>query len=246
MKKFFWLLLPFLISCDKNPDPRTLWHNRESLKQLSNKNLEQSQKELIDAFQFDPYQFELHLNLGFNLELQKDNEKALKQYSAAEVYAQNPFQRFVSRFNRAQLLAQEKKVEEALAEYQRALEIAPSSKEVKTNIELLIQQQEGQGQGKGEDQKNKEQDKDSEESKDKKDGENKDQDKKDKDDKDGKKEEKKDYKPNQKYKPREFKGELNPSDIKKILDEIKQQEQKIRAEYNKKNDYKERPRDKDW
>ena len=44
----------------------------------------------------------------------------------------------------------------------------------------------------------------------------------------------------------EFKGELSRGDVKKILDEIKQQEQKIRAEYNKKNDYKERPRDKDW
>ena len=33
--------------------------------------------------------------------------------------------------------------------------------------------------------------------------------------------------------------------VKKILEELKQQEQKIRAEYNRKG-AKERPRDKDW
>jgi len=252
MRKLLWLLFPFLISCEKTVDPRTLLHNRESVKMLNSKNLEASQGELIEAFQFDPYQPELHLNLGLNLELQKENEKALKQYATAEKYSLNAFQKFISRFNRAQLLAQEKKTEEALQEYQRALEIVPTSKEVKTNIELLMQQNQGQGNDKNNQDKNDEKNKGDDQSKDKKDGEGKDQqdpkdqqDKKDQEQK-NRDQQNKQYKPNSKYQPREFKGELSPGDVKKILDEIKQQEQKIRAEYNKKNDYKERPRDKDW
>lgn len=229
----------FMISCGKNPDVRTIWHNHQSIKLLNSKNPEGSQKDLIEALRFDPFQPEVHLNLGLNFEILNQNENALKQYSTVEKYSNNSFQVFISRFNRAQLLAREKKIEEALAVYQSALEIVPTSKEVKTNIELLTQQQQGDGQGKGD--QNEQKDNKSQDDK-----PNKNDDDKDQKDKEQKENQKKDYKPNQKYQPREFKGELSKSDVKKILDELKQQEQKIRAEYNKKNDYKERPRGKDW
>jgi len=245
MKKLVWLFLPFLFSCGKTPDPRTLWHNRQAVKFLNGKNNEASQQELLEAFQYDPYQPELHLNLGLNLELRQDTEKALQQYGTAERYAENPFQKFVSRFNRAQLLGRQKKTEEALQEYQRALEIAPTSKEAKTNIELLMQSQQGQSDQQQQNNQNNQDQKDQKQ--DQKDQQNKDDQKKQDEQKDNK-DQKKEYKPNSKYQPREFKGELSPSDVKKILDEIKQQEQKIRAEYNKKNEYKykERPNEKDW
>jgi len=116
-----------------------------------------------------------------------------------------------------------------LALYQKALSVIPSSKEVKTNIELLLQQQQGQGDGKGDNKNN--------DSKGNGQGQSQDQ--------------KKDQQPQQyqqstKYKPRQFQGkELNEGDVKKILGELKQQESKIRAEYNKK-EMKEQPRDKDW
>lgn len=239
MKILLLLTIIFMVSCGKNPDVRTIWHNHQSIKLLNNKNPEASQKDLIEALRFDPFLSEIHLNLGLNFEILNQNENALKQYANGEKYSDNSFQVFISRFNRAQLLAREKKIEEALSAYQSALEIVPTSKEVKTNIELLTQQQQGGGQGKGD--QNEQQDEKSQD--DKQNGEGKDQ--KDKNQKE-KENQKKEYKPNQKYQPREFKGELSKSDVKKILDELKQQEQKIRAEYNKKNDYKEQPRGKDW
>ena len=46
-----------------------------------------------------------------------------------------------------------KKIPEALEQYQAALEINPTSSEVKTNIELLIQQQNQGGQGENDQEK---------------------------------------------------------------------------------------------
>ncbi|HEY1078895.1 MAG TPA: tetratricopeptide repeat protein, partial [Bdellovibrio sp.] len=157
-------------------------------------------------------------------------------------------------FNQAQLLGKQKKVDEAIALYQKALDLVPTSQEAKNNIELLTQQQ--AGGGKGQDQENKDdqkqegkESKDSKDQKDPKDPKD-DKDKKDEkkpDEKDGKEKEEKPKEPKSspKYKPRPFNGkELSEGDVKKILGELKQQEEKIRAEYNKSG--KEQPRDKDW
>jgi Ca-activated chloride channel family protein len=184
-------------------------------------------------------------------------EKAVQSYKEAERLAgieKNPQVLFMARFNLGQLYGKAKKYDEALNSYQKALELAPTSKEVKTNIELLIQQQQQGGQG-GDDKKDQEnKDQKDQKDKDKKDQDKKDQDKdkkdqpdkdKDKDKKDKEKEDKK-YKENAKYKPRPFEGkDLSEADVKKILGELKQQEQKIRAEFNRK-EQKEQPRDKDW
>ncbi|MGZ5280485.1 MAG: tetratricopeptide repeat protein, partial [Pseudobdellovibrionaceae bacterium] len=63
--------------------------------------------------------------------------------------------------------------------------------------------------------------------------------------KDEKQDQPKEYGKN-KPQPQKFKsGELTQGDVNKILGEIKQQEQKIRAEFNKK-ETKDEPRDKDW
>ena len=49
----------------------------------------------------------------------------------------------------------------------------------------------------------------------------------------------------EKEQPRVFQShELSEDDVRKILDEIQRQEQKIRAKEHKES--KERPRDKDW
>ena len=131
--------------------------------------------------------------------------------------------------------SEEKDVPSILALYQKALEVVPTSNETKTSIELLTQNQQGQGGGG--------------DSKDQKDQQNQNQDQQDQ--KDQKDQEKKEDQPKQvqqspKYKPRPFQGkELSEMDVKKILGELKQQEEKIRAEYNRK-EMKEQPRDKDW
>lgn len=258
MKSFFFkalsglLLLAFLSSCSGHVDLRTLWLNREGKSLLVAGRGESAQKKYIEALQYDPLLPELQLNLGLAYEVSQQPDNAMKQYESAQSFASEDLQKFVSYFNQAQLYGKQQKVEEALKFYQMALDLKPDSKEVKTNIELLIKQNEGgSGQNKKDDQEQK-QDQKKDQGKDQQDQDdkNKDQNKDQKDDKDKKdpkdQDQKKEFQPNQKYKPREFKGELSPADIKKILGEIKQQEQKIRAEYNKKNDFKEQPRDKDW
>lgn len=253
-----------LISCgDKYPHLETLEANREGSKLLTAQNAQGALDKYLNGLRFNPFQPELHLNLGLSFEILQQNEKALASYKEAErlsLDAKNYQVLFMALFNQAQLLAKDKKVDEAIAIYQRALEIIPSSKEVKTNIELLTQQQQGQGDGEGEnkdqkdqqqDQKNKDQQSKDGDKKDQKNDPNKgDQEKedqnKDQGDKDKKPEQPKQVQGSPKYKPRPFQGkELSEGDVKKILGELKQQEEKIRAEFNRK-EVKEQPRDKDW
>jgi len=268
MKSFNFLIVSVmaaaLIGCDKYPHIETLDANREGSKLLQGQNAQGALDLYLKGLRFNPFQPELHLNLGLSFEILQQNEKAMSSYKEAErlsLESKNYQVLFMSLFNQAQLLAKDKKVDEAIALYQKALELIPSSKEVKTNIELLTQQQQGQGDGDGEskdkndsqDQENKDKQKKSGDSKDQKepkDGdkekEDKDKEGKDKDDKEKKPEEPKQMQGSPKYKPRPFQGkELSEGDVKKILGELKQQEEKIRAEFNRK-EVKEQPRDKDW
>lgn len=260
-------LLPLIavtvLGCDKYPHLETLEANREGSKLLTAQNAQGALDKYLTGLRFNPFQPELHLNLGLSFEILQQNEKAMASYKEAErlsLESKNYQVLFMALFNQAQLLAKDKKVDEALKIYQRALEIIPSSNEVKTNIELLTQQQQGQGDGEGDNKDQKDQQQQDQKNKDQqnKDGENKDQkqDPKEGDqDKEGKDkdkdQEKKPEQPKQmqgspKYKPRPFQGkELTEGDVKKILGELKQQEEKIRAEFNRK-EVKEQPRDKDW
>jgi tetratricopeptide (TPR) repeat protein len=268
MKKIFFIFISALLLCSCGPAPhlKTVLLNREGNQFLKNQNFPAAQNHYLEALQFNPFLAELHLNLGLTFEMLQAPDKALSSYLEAEKLAgqaKDAEMTFMARFNRAQLLGKDKKVDEAIAVYQSALDIIPSSKEVKTNIELLTQQQQGKGGGDSKDQNQDQKDNKNQDGKNKQDGkdgkDNKDQ-KKDQDqnkdqnkDKDGqdkkdqeKKEQGKPYGNSPKYKPRPFDGkELSESDVKKILGEIKQQESKIRADFNRK-EIKEQPRDKDW
>ncbi|MGZ6447035.1 MAG: tetratricopeptide repeat protein [Pseudobdellovibrionaceae bacterium] len=258
------------------PHVKSLILNRQGNQQLKAQNYSSAFETYVKTLEFDPFAAEIHLDLGLTYEGQQQPEKAMPSYENALKYAQSNEMKFISLFNQAQLLGKDKKIDEALELYQKALAFDPTSKEVKTNIELLIQMQQQQQKNDQEDKKNQDSKdkKDQKENKDNKDGkdnkdskgnkdskENKDQGQGDKDKKEEKdaqgkdkkdpedkkdKNEKSQYSQNQKYQPRPFKGqELSEGDVKKILGEIKQQEQKIRAEYNRK-EVKEQPRDKDW
>lgn len=269
MKAQWLLLFPVLIAgCGDDhdrPHLKTLKLIREGNNQLieakgdSEINYHTALDKYLEALSNDPFAGSLHLNLGLSFEGLKQADKALQAYKEAEQLALKikDFKLvFMARFNQAQLLGKSKKIDDALAIYQKALEIIPSSKEVKTNIELLTQDQQGGQDGKDNKQQNQQGDKnqeqknqqgqkdqkDQKDQQDQKDGQGDDQ----KDKKDQPKDEDKQMKQSPKYKPRQFDGkELSEGDVKKILGELKQQEEKIRAEYNRK-EVKERPRDKDW
>lgn len=235
----FSFLMLALCGCDTVSRWSALRGNREGLRALKAENPSAALEGFAGGLSAAPFEPALHMNLGLTLDLLKRPEDALKSYENAEKFATEQELAFAARFDRGELLGRAKKIEEALAAYQSALELKPESVEVKTNIELLISQggqsgeqdQQGQGQGQGQDKK------------DSKDGKGKDP--KDPKDQDGQDKKDKPYEQSKKYQPRPFKGDLSESDVKKILGEIRQQEQRIRADFNQREG-KERPRDKDW
>ncbi len=138
--------------------------------------------------------------------------------------------RFHINYQLGRVYAQEKKQKEALSAYQDALAIYPDSKEVTVNMELLIQGGGGGGSGENEekdkDKKEQQQDK-GQENKPKEDDSNKD---------------KKGPKPT----PKPFDSkDLSKEDVKRILDELKRQEEKIRAKIDD-SKQKEKGLGKDW
>lgn len=233
--KILFLLL-FLTGCGYEIDPQTLYFNRQGVKLIEEKNSTDAQSAFINALGIDPFVSEIHVNLGLTYAELKQPENALKSFESAEKWSQNNQASFVSRFNQGVTRTQNKQIEEALLAYQKALDVVPDSKETKTNIELLISSN-SQKSGEGESEEKKD-GKGDQPNKDKKDSDKESEDKE-------KNEEPKEYQKNENYKPREFKGDLSETDVKKILGELKQQEQKIRGQFYR-NETKERPRDKDW
>ncbi len=171
----------------------------------------------IKALGVQPQNKVIRFNLALILQLQGHLKKALIEYELLQKGAVDQF-KFNVVFNKAIIYTKLNDFKKALENYQVALEVEPDSQEVKTNIELLWQNSKGSG---GEDE---------DKSKDDKSGKDK------KEDTPGK-----ETKPQKKKKPKD----LSKSEIKKILNELKNQEKKIRAkEINEK--LKESPREKDW
>lgn len=221
-------------------DLRAIYWNRQGVELLKNQKPEEAVSRFSDALSVDPESAEIHLNMGLAFEAAGDAERALKSYKTADLLAQGFETQFIARFNQGALLQKAKKTDEALEAYHKALEVNPESRETKINIELLIQeQQKGGGGGQGQQPQKPDQQK----------GEGQGQDQQ-KDPKDGQGEKEKEEKPKEyaknKPQPRPFKSEeLTQSDVNKILGELRNQEQRIRSEYNKR-EVKEKSRDKDW
>lgn len=199
-----------------------------------------------------------HSNIGVILNTVQKPEEALKSLLHAAKLAEaakEPELLFQVRYNLGVYFGAQKKVPEALEHYQTALDLLPDSKETKTNIELLIQQQQKDQKknDKGDkDQDNPQKDGQGENKEDQKPGDKDQKNKKDqkdendpKDEKDQKDDQKKEGSP--KYQPRPFKGDqLSEGDVKKILGELKNQEQKIRANFDKKEKGKSKTNEKNW
>lgn len=235
----------------ERPDLRALLKNKQGQDLYQKELPSEALAKWIQALESSPETPELHLNIGKAFEALGDSEKALAAYRAAERLSDGPEIQFLSRFNQGALYQKGKKVDEALKAYLLALEVNPTSQETKINIELLIQQQQQDqkqkgGQGESQDQKDQENKDQKDQNQDQKESDSKDQkDQKDQGEKEKEQEKPKSYS-NKKPQPRPFKSEeLTPSDVNKILGELRNQEQRIRAEFNKR-EVKERPKDKDW
>lgn len=199
--------------------------NREGVGSFNRKNYFQAYQKFLKAMEDDPLSPELQMNIGRTFEENEEWPKAEQAYHAALklLPATSPL-RFEAWFNLAGALAKQKKIDEALAAYQEALAIDPESIEVKTNIELLFQGG-GGGGGDSKDQNQQQQQQQGGQ------GQNQEQQPQDQ---------------QQQKKPKSFQSqELSQDDVKRILDEIKNQEQNIRAQDYEKG-AREMPKAKDW
>lgn len=239
LKSLFIFLLLFSATVQAS-NWKSYFLNRQALQELKNENYGSSLRHILAALEVDPLNPKIHLNLGLSLIALEEPLKAAQAFMASAELADNPQDKFVALFNAGYSFGEAKNIESALSAYQQALTLDPHSIEVKTNIELLLNQQSQQGQG-GESEGSPDQ-KPSEGGANQKQGDKQDE-KKDKNQGENSQEPKQ---PQSKPKSQDFKSkELTASDVKKILEELKSQEQGIRAkEYEK--GLKERPTGKDW
>ncbi len=218
--------------------------NNQGLAELKAKNYYAAVEKFAAALGLNPYSAEVQINFAIALDALGKTEEALLALQSSAKISDNLEVKFISEYNQGVLLSKGEDKDRAISHYQNALDINPESFETKVNIELLT----GENGGKGKSDKQDKDQKDQKDNQDKKDkGDGKDQkDPKDKDKgEDPKEDQPKKYGKN-KPQPKPFKSEeLTQGDVNKILNELRQQEQKIRAEFNKKI-IKEKPRDKDW
>lgn len=243
-----WLLFLFLTLSAAAANATTVnsyIHNQKGLKDLSQKLNFQAYREFMKALEDDPLNLAVQLNLALAFETNEEYEKAEKGYRGVlRLLPDNSPARFEPLFNLAGVFVKEGKIDQALQAYQECLRLNPDSVEVKTNIELLWQNGGGGGKGGQKNSKDKKNDK-QQNNKQNQDKNQKDQGKDQDKDKDKGKNDK-DYDQSQQKKPAPFESrELNKEDVKRILDEIKNQEQSIRAQEYEKN-LKDQPRGKDW
>ncbi|MES2856468.1 MAG: tetratricopeptide repeat protein [Bdellovibrionota bacterium] len=207
--------------------------NNSGVKKFTQEKPVEAFEDFADALAELPFTPEAHFNLGNAFFAMKEPDKAISEFNEAIRLAPGDSERakdvrFRALFNKASTLAELKKVDEALEVYQQALDILPDSKETKTNIELLTAQG-GGGQGESPQEKPKDGD-------DKKEGEGDQQ----------QQQQPPKPKEGEKPKPKPFKSEeLTNQDVNRILDELKRQEEQIRAKMERQN-AKDAPPDKDW
>lgn len=249
MKTSLALLLILLAGEARANDFRGVLKNNSGVAKFQLKNSSQALEDFTGALADLPYSSEVHYNIANSFMVRREYEKALSEYQQAIKNAPGDSRaerelKFLSYFNSAVAQTELKKVDEALDLYQKALDLKPDSLETKTNIELLTAQQSGGGDGDDKDQ-NKKDNKGKGKGKDDKDKDDKNDDKDKKDDK------KKEDDPNRKVtnprpSPRPFKSEeLSQQDVKRILEELKRQEEQIRARIQNEQ-RKDAPPDKDW
>lgn len=210
---------------------KDIWYNNQAVEQIEQKKMLEAHEGFTQLLAKEPFHPVFQFNLGSSFIAIEDVQKAIKMYSEVVKLSPLPAEiEFATYFNLGVLYAISKNTDKALENYQKALRLNPASKEIKTNIELLFKG--GKGKGKGKD-KNK--------SKDNKKGEG-----------EGDKKEQEGENPNQKKKfsnkqqPGQFKSKnMSKNDVKKILNELKKQEQRIRAKHQRKGK-READREKSW
>ncbi len=243
----FILFSPILVSANQ---PLLIYKNNDGVKKYKDQKFLDSYETFLTLTAEDPFDPLLQFNVGSALFANGEEEKSaslnkqiLQQIDTLLAQTQDKERqqallkvKFAALYNLGVYYQAAKDPENALLYYQQGLELVPQSKEIKTNIELMFQNGQN-GKGKS-DQKDKNQQQ----------GEGDQNQEQDQQDQEGQKEQQKQQE--QQSKPQEPKKEfdqkqMSMEDLERIMEELKRQEQSIRAKMNKKGG-KHDPKDKQW
>lgn len=210
---------------------RGIQENNSGVRAYNNKNNAEAFDRFARGLGDLPFDPKVHYNLGRTLFENKEYEKAHQEsLMAAKLSESDAELKFLALFLAASALSAQKKVDDAIATYQEALEIKPDSIETKTNIELLIAGgQGGESDESGEGQAG--------------DKEKQDQQGQGKDDQEQQQPQKVE---NPRPTPRPFQSqELSKKDVENILDELRAQEENVRSKFQREGT-KDAPKERDW
>ena len=220
--------------------PSSFLSLREAAQEIKAENYDKAIGIYTNILVKDPANIAARLSLALTYDMLKKYKASEKEYRYINKSVQK---NFIALFNYGNSLAAQSRIDDALDAYQEALELNPDSKEVKANIELMMLQKQKSGEsdksekqdksGKGgEGQPDPNQDPANDQENDEKNKEKNDQSQKQKEDQ-------------QKKEAKEEPNKLSKKDIDQIIEEIKRQEQKVRArELN--NNGRGKSLDKSW
>lgn len=223
MVKLIFSFLMLSLNVEASTDLRDIWRNNQAADHLSQQKMLEAHQEFSELLAEKPFHPLFQFNLGSSYIGVEDKENAIKMYN--EILKLNPVPpvvEFGTYYNLGVLYGASGEIDKALSSYQKALALNPDSKEIKTNIELLLQQQQGGGKGKNKDK----------------------QDQKDKNEEGEQPQEPQEF-TNKPQEPQKGEQPMSPADEKNILEELKKQEQEIRANHERKGS-READRDKNW
>jgi len=245
----FWLVTALLVSSPVHArDLDLIYKNNEAVRQSRKEKHLEAYEEFLGLTASDPYDPILQYNLAASLAANGEVEKSQALYNhllnvldERLKTATTPGQqrelytlKYASLYNLGVQYQAAKDPDKALEAYQRALEIVPDSKEIKTNIEMMFQ---GGQNGKGKsDQKQQGKDGDGQGQQDPQDQ-----------GKDGKQPQPKPQdQNNQGQQKKEFdQKQMGKEDLDRIMDELKQEEENIRAKMGNKGG-KNESKEKNW
>ncbi len=252
MRHIFCFVVLVLIASSAQAEPLGLiYQNNKAARAFRAEKKMEAYEQFLSALAIDPYDPTVQLNVGSSLQALGEEEKSELLYKQllkdVELKLQSGLSqeemqkwlkvKFAALYNLGVYYQIKQEIDPALESYQKALELIPESKEIKTNIELMFNSG-GGGKGKGKKDKDKGEG-GGEGDQQQQDGEGDQQ----KDQQGQPQQQKKDQKKGQ---GKEFdQSQLSMEDLKRIMEELKQQEQGIRAKVQRKGE-KSEPKEKQW
>ncbi len=239
MKKFIlYSVLLLVMALQLQAQEKNLVRKGNEL--LKNKKAADSEIMYKKALKYNPNSISANYNLGNSVFEQKRFKESIAQYDLVAKTTGDKNVKSASYHNMGNALLQEKKLDEAIKAYEDALRNNPNDKQTRHNLILAkrMKQQQKSKNKKNNKSKDKNKDKNEDKNEDKKDNRNNKKDESEKQKQDKK---------NQKQQRKKKQNRLSKEEIKRILEAMKKEEDKIQKKVKKKKVKAKRVKtDKDW